>query len=249
MSQPERAPSSVYRVLAAVARAILSTMTIRRWERLEALPTSGPLIVICNHTSNYDALAVGDALLAAGRWPRYLGKSEIWKVPGLGWLARKCRQIPVERHSERAKDSLIHAAAALEEGGCVVIFPEGTITRDPEGWPMVARTGAARLALTTGVPVVPVATEGAAAFLGGRHLELKRLFSLRRRPIHLKVGDSIDLGDLMPAEGAAPSEERVSLASKRCTEALTQLCSEVRGEPVPELIWDPWREAYITRDE
>ena len=72
----------------------------------------------------------------------------------VGWFARECRQIPVVRHSEQAKDSLVHARAALEAGECVAIFPEGTITADPDGWPMTGRLGAARLALTTGDPGV-----------------------------------------------------------------------------------------------
>ncbi len=246
MSQPDRAPL-VYRALVGVVRVLLKVLVRRRWTGLERVPRTGPALVVSNHTSNFDAISLGDALVAAGRWPRFLGKADIWKVPGLGWLARQCRQIPVERHTERAKDALVHATTALAEGDCVVIFPEGTITRDPEGWPMVARRGAARLALTTGAPVIPIAQEGPAAILGGRHLELRKLFSLRRRPIDLLVGEPLDLDEFRPADGAEPGEEQVEAASWRITEALTALYGQLRREPVPELIWNPWSKDYVTR--
>lgn len=245
MPKPESAPI-VYRALVGLVRCFLPLVVTRQWHDLHRVPKQGGALVVSNHTSNFDTIMLGDALVAAGRWPRFLGKSEIWKVPVLGWLAVQCRQIPVERHTARAKDSLRHAAAALEQGDCVVIFPEGTITHDPRGWPMVARSGAARLALTTGAPVIPVAQEGCQEVLGGRYLRLRKLFSLRRRPIRLAVGEPVELTDLL---SEAPSDDDIREASRRITEALTNVYASVRGEPAPELIWNSWKEEYVSRAE
>ena len=245
MLKRESAPLA-YRALVGVARSLLPLVVTRHWRGLHRVPKAGGVLVVSNHTSNFDTITLGDALIAAGRWPRFLGKSEIWRVPVLGWLAVQCRQIPVERHTARAKDALRHAASALRQGDCVAMFPEGTITHDPEGWPMVARAGAARLALTTGAPVITVAQEGCQEVLGGRRLNLGKLFSLRRRPIRLAVGEPVDLTDL---RSESPSEETVQEANRRITEALTKVYAEVHGEDVPELIWNNWKKEYVSRAE
>ena len=132
--------------------------TAEEWDDAPHLPDSGPVIVISNHVSYVDPIAVARYLIWHGRWPRFLGKAELWKMPVIGWLARGCRQIPVHRGTANASQALDAAAEALEQGELVILYPEGTRTRDPDLWPMVPRTGAARLALTTGVPVIPVAS-------------------------------------------------------------------------------------------
>lgn len=240
----EEAPGA-YRFLVGLVRAVLPVLVTRRYEGLEHMPATGGALVVSNHTSNFDTLTLGDAVIRAGRWPRFLGKSDIWKVPVLGWFATQCRQIPVERHTARAKDSLVHAANALRDGDVVAIFPEGTITRDPAMWPMVARHGASRLALTTGVPVIPVAQVGAHQVLGGKHLEFRKLFSLRRRPIHIVIGEPMDFSDLTSDE---PTDEAVAEATRRTTQRLTEMLADMRGEAVPELIWNDWDKAYVSRE-
>ena len=227
MLKRESAPLA-YRALVGVARSLLPLVVTRHWRGLHRVPKAGGVLVVSNHTSNFDTITLGDALIAAGRWPRFLGKSEIWKVPVLGWFAVQCRQIP------------------LEQGDCVAMFPEGTITHDPNGWPMVARAGAARLALTTGAPVIPVAQEGCQEVLGGRHLRVRKLLALRRRPISLAVGEPVELADLL---SDAPSDDDVREANRRITEALTRAYAEVRGEDVPELIWNNWKKEYVSRAE
>ena len=92
-----------------------------------------------------------------GSWPRTACSS----VPVLGRLLRGAGQIPVYRGTADAQRSLARRrAGAATTGKVVVIYPEGTVTRDPDLWPMQARTGVARLALTTDVAVLPVAQWG-----------------------------------------------------------------------------------------
>ncbi len=224
-----------YRFLARMVHGLLGGLIRRNWAGQEKIPQGGVLIV-SNHLSNFDVLALGEYLIWSGRWPRFLGKSEIWKVPVVGWFARQCRQIPVVRNTDRAKDALIHARAALEAGECVAIFPEGTITADPDGWPMTGRLGAARLALATGAPVIPLAHIGSDALLGGKHLKLHRLFSLRRRPVCVMAAAPVDLS-VFPTD-SEPTRQELEAATDKIMTALTDVVSRLRGQTAPEDRWD-----------
>jgi len=216
-----------YRRLLQVAHPLLRAFTRQDWRGREKIPQSGGLLVVSNHISHFDPVVLGHFLVWAGRWPRYLGKISLFTSPGIGWLARSCGQIPVERGTERAKDALVHAREALDAGRCVGIYPEGTVTKDPDLWPMTPKSGAARLALTSGAPVVPVAQWGAHQVLppGSKVLRL-----LPRRTMTMLVGDPIDLSDLRSAE---PTRAQVHEAGVRIMDALTALVAEVRQESPP----------------
>lgn len=202
------------------------------WDDAATLPADGAVIVVSNHISKFDPIALAQYLIWNGRWPRALGKSDLWRVPLIGQLARATGQIPVERNTERAKDALVHAKEALAAGECVVIYPEGTITADPQTWPMTARPGAARLALSTGVPVVPVAQWGANLLMPGKKATWPRL--LPRKTMVMRVGSPIDLQDL----GTADDPEAVRKASARIMTVLTDMLAEIRGEMAPEMVFD-----------
>ncbi|QIK73544.1 1-acyl-sn-glycerol-3-phosphate acyltransferase [Propioniciclava coleopterorum] len=141
-----------YRHLGQFVGALMRAAVAEEWDDAASIPATGPAIVVSNHVSYADVLAVGRYLIWSGRWPRYIGKAELWKIPGIAWLARRCRQIPVERGTDRAKDALVHALAALAQGELVAIYPEGGRTHDPQLWPQRGRTGVARLALATHAP-------------------------------------------------------------------------------------------------
>lgn len=119
----------------------------------------------------------------------------------------------------------------------VAVYPEGTITKDPDGWPMTARRGAAHLALTTGVPVVPVGQIGAEGVLGGPTISWGKLFSLRRRPVHVLGGDPVDL-DRFRTDGKDPSSETLDLATVAIMDAIVSLVERLRDEKAPEGRWD-----------
>jgi 1-acyl-sn-glycerol-3-phosphate acyltransferase len=126
----------------------------------EHLPSKGGAIVAVNHIAYLDPLAVGYVIDRLGRRPRFLGKAEIFEDRRIGWLIRGAGQIPVKRGTAEAPMALDHAEAAVRRGEIVVIFPEGTITTDPDLHPMEAKTGLARLALATKAPVIPAAVWG-----------------------------------------------------------------------------------------
>src|SRR5918993_5590112 len=129
--------------------AILRPLTRRDWQDQHKVPQAGGLIFVVNHISNADPLAVGQFLAFSGRWPRFLAKESLFRVPVMGRIIRSCGQIPVQRQSARSADALHAAVEAVDLGRAVVIYPEGTITRDPDLWPMAGKTGAARIALRT----------------------------------------------------------------------------------------------------
>src|SRR5699024_10148537 len=107
-----------------------------------------------------DFLSLGQFVLGASRWPHFLGKESLFRIPLVGKLITACEQIPVHRGTDRAGDALASAVAAVRSGRPVVIYPEGTVTKDPQQWPMRGHSGAVRVALESGRPLVPVAQWG-----------------------------------------------------------------------------------------
>lgn len=230
-----------YRRLGALVGRVLSRFTREDWDDAAALPATGGVLIVSNHVSYVDPLAVGRYLIWHGRWPRFLGKADLWRIPGISALAKGCGQIPVARGTSRAKDSLAAAIAAVRAGECVAIYPEGTRTRDPELWPMLPRTGAARLALTTGAPVVPVTHWGTHDVMPGRRLSFPRVFPPRR--IVIRMGQPVDLADL----GHNTDPESVHEAGRRIMAAITAGVEQLRGEPAPEGVWDGRRGVRVER--
>lgn len=156
---------------------------------MERIPKEGPIIVAGNHLSYVDPFAHGYFVVKAGRRPRFLGKQELFE----NWFTRMvllgAKQIPVRRGSGETRP-LEEAILALEAGEVVVVYPEGTSATDhPDFSPTRGKTGAVRLALATGVPILPVAT------WGGQYVWLRSgRESLKfGRPIWLKAGEPVDL--------------------------------------------------------
>ena len=128
-------------------------------EGAHRLPTFGPVVLASNHISYLDPLLLAYLADCRHRRVRFLAKAELFDKRGLAWALRRIKQIPVQRNTADAASSLDAAVAALRAGECVTVFPEGTISLDLE--PMAARTGTARLAAQSGIPVTPVGLWGA----------------------------------------------------------------------------------------
>lgn len=177
-----------YHIAKTVALPPLHGWFRLRYEDLDTIPAEGAAIVACNHLSYLDPLTNADAVVRAGRRPRFLAKDDLFKIPVIGTVLRGANQIPVHRGT--ADDApLRRALKALTEGECVVIYPEGTVTRRPDHLPMEGKTGAVRLSLASGVPITPLASWGSQAVWqkSGRG-------SLRfGRPVWSKVGPAFDV--------------------------------------------------------
>src|SRR5438046_8089644 len=161
--------SSAVRRSSTTALPTITTAAMKRdWHGQEHIPRDGGVILAPNHLSYADWAAVALFSYQAGRYPFFLIKSSAFDVKLIGPFLRACGQLPVHRDQADATlvvQELKDAEASLRAGGCLIVYPEGTASRDPDLWPMVGKTGVARLALTTGAPVIPVAHWGAQAIL------------------------------------------------------------------------------------
>lgn len=219
-------------IVAGIVRPAMNLLMNKKWEGLEKLPAGG-FIAAPNHCTEIDPLVVGHMLYNQKRMPHFLAKGGLFKVPVVGAVLRATKQIPVERSTAGANRSLQVAKEVVEEGGAIVIYPEGTLTRDPDLWPMKGHTGAARMALESGIPVVPMAHWGA------HHVfprYAKRFHVFPRRTSRLVVGDPVDLSAF---EGRPLDKATLTAATAVIMDAITALLATLRSEQPPAERWDP----------
>ena len=215
-----------------ILKPLLLAATSRTWIDGEKLPATGGCIVVLNHVSHIDPLLAAHFVYDHGRLPRYLAKSGLFKNKALAFFLTGAGQIPVERLSRSAVGAYDAAVLAVRNGECVIVYPEGTLTRDPHLWPMTGKSGAARIALETGCPVIPVGQWGAQDLLP----PYGRPDFLPRKHVTMKAGDPVDLSDLV-AQPRSPAV--VQQATDRIMAAVTDLVAEIRGEKAPAERFDP----------
>nr|WP_103337536.1 lysophospholipid acyltransferase family protein [Amycolatopsis sp. CA-126428] len=191
------------------------------------IPKSGGVLVASNHLSFADPTTLTAFCLASGRVPRYLAKASLWKLPVVGRVMRSGRHIPVYRGAATAAEAYRDLVASVRAGECVAIFPEGTFSNDPDGWPMRGKTGVVRAALETGAPVIPVANWGTHHLLPST-AKLPR--GLPRKTVELVAGPPVDLSDLA---GLPRTREVLEEATARIMAAVTALLEGIRGEERP----------------
>jgi 1-acyl-sn-glycerol-3-phosphate acyltransferase len=223
-----------FRFAATVLRPVMRAVTKRVWTGTENLPASGGFVVVPNHISHVDPLVVAHYLYDNGRLPRFLAKSSLFEVFFVGRVLRGAKQIPVYRESREAGDAYREAVAAVRRGECVVVYAEGTLTRDPDLWPMAGKTGAARIALETGCPVLPMAAWGPQDLLEPYG---KVPHVLGRTTVEVTVGPPVDLSDL--EQGGTPDPHTLRVATERIMAAVTDLVAALRDEQAPQTRLDP----------
>ncbi len=222
-----------YRFAVGVLKPPILLFTRRRWLNRELLPAHGGIVVVPNHTSHFDPLAAAHYLYDAGRPPRFLAKDSLFEIPLAGTIVRKAGQIPVHRETGTAEQAMGSAINAVRAGECIVVYPEGTITRDPALWPMRGKTGAARIALATGCPVIPMAVWGAQHVLAPYG---KKPTLVPPQTVTVTIGPPVDLSDLMGQPETGPI---LHVATERIMDAITALVAELRAQPVPAERLDP----------
>jgi 1-acyl-sn-glycerol-3-phosphate acyltransferase len=203
------------------------TSALFKWDRrnFDRIPARGPVIMVVNHISYADPFIVARATWDAARVPRFLGKASLFEIPFIGWVLRSVGQIPVNRGTRDAVHSLEDAVAALARGEVVVIYPEGTVTRDADFWPMAGKTGAARLALLAPhVPVVPVGQWGAQNAVDVyRH----KYRLLPRKAVTVSVGERVDLAQFADAR---PTAETLREMMETIMGAITEQVALIRAD-------------------
>ena len=230
----EKTRPSVFWPLAAIAAPLIALMFKLEIEGAEKLPREGAYVLAPNHYSEADPLAVALAVWKAGRAPRFMAKESLFRVPVLGWVLKTTGMVPVARSSSAAsaRQTLETSETLVRLGRGVIVYPEGTLTREPDLWPMRGKTGAVRLALADGIPVIPMAQWGVQQVMP-RYGKLK-LWPLRRR-VKVLFGDPVDLSAFrVPGQPA-----NLAGATDTVMAAVAQLLAELRGEPAPAARWNP----------
>src|SRR5689334_6693653 len=183
-----------FNIAVPIVKPTLLSASSRTWIDGEKIPASGGCILVINHISHIDPLLAAHFVYDHGRLPRYLAKSGLFKNRTLGGFLRAAGQIPVERLTKNAIGAFDAAVQAVRAGECVIVYPEGTLTRDPNLWPMTGKSGAARIALETGCPVIPVGQWGAHELLPP-YSKSPKLFP--RKHVRMLAGPPVHLADLV----------------------------------------------------
>lgn len=220
-------------ICVAIAEPLLRLLTRPRWIDGAKIPAQGGCVLASNHVSHIDPFTFAHFVYGHGRVVRFLAKAEVLDLPVVGRLIRASGQIPVRRLTSDASQAFTAAVTAVEEGKCVVVYPEGTITREPGLWPMTGKTGAARIALASGVPVIPVAQWGPQDILAP-YAKRPRLFP--PKTVVVKAGDPVPLEDLRAQQ---PTPEVLREATDRIMDAITRELEDIRGEKAPTERFDP----------
>lgn len=227
-----RSYPGAYRFARNIARPLLMRLTERHWSGEENLPPQGGYIAVSNHMTNFDPFTFAHFLIDHHVPVKMLAKRELFGIPLAGRIIGNAGMIPVERGTAKASDSLAAAKAALARGEVIGIFPEGTLSHDPDGWPMTGKTGAARLALETGVPLIPIAQWGAHRVMPAH---TNRFMGFSPKRVDVVAGPAIDLSDFA---GKPLTAQVLRDATDRIIHTLREMVGEIRGESPPEHVWN-----------
>jgi 1-acyl-sn-glycerol-3-phosphate acyltransferase len=232
-----------YRLAAVLVKPPLVVLFKRDWRGMENIPDDGGFIAVVNHNSYLDPLAYAHFQYNSGRVPRFLAKEELFRNRFLGPFMRGTHSIPVYRETADAVGAFRAAVDAIDRGECVAFYPEGTLTRDPDMWPMTGKTGAARVALLTKAPVIPVAQWGANLAMPP-YARSRRLRLFPRKTLTVQAGPPVDLSRF---HGLEPTAEVLRQVTEALMDAVTDQLAEIRGEPAPDVRYDPRRAAAARR--
>ncbi|MGM7677925.1 lysophospholipid acyltransferase family protein [Microbacterium sp. A94] len=232
----EKSRPSLFWPLAGLVVPIVGFLAKIEIRGKEKLPQKGAFVLAPNHYSEFDPLIVAVAVWRLGRAPRFMAKESLFRIPVVGWALRKTGMVPVSRSAsaKAARETIAQSKALVENDRGVIVYPEGTLTRDPDMWPMRGKSGAVRLALAGDLPVIPMAQWGTHKIMG-RYQKGLSLWPPRKR-VQVLIGDPVDLSDLKEhaSESAVLTE-----ATNRVMNAITALLEELRDEKAPEKRWNP----------
>jgi 1-acyl-sn-glycerol-3-phosphate acyltransferase len=222
-----------FRLVAGLMAPVLRLFFNIKTSGMENLPKGG-YILVGNHVSYlYPCAFAYSVYIHMKRVPHYLAKESLFRIPVVGKILPKVGQIPVYRGGKSNEEPLRVAKEYLAAGQVVIVFPEGTLTRDPDLWPMRGKSGAIRLALELGLPVVPAAHWGVEKVLGN--------YSKKFRPnpfhtVRVTIGKPIYFEK--PKNDVLTAKE-LGEATDKIMREVANLVGQMRGETPPEKLWDP----------
>jgi 1-acyl-sn-glycerol-3-phosphate acyltransferase len=224
--------TAIFRTFAFLLIPFMEFVSSYRLHGTENLPAEGAVVVAPNHYSDIDPIVIGYAMYKRKRMPRFLAKASLFTVPVLGWMLKKAGQVPVERGGSSGADPLAAARSIARDGYAVVIYPEGTLTRDPELWPMRGKFGAVRTALDAGIPLIPAVSWGAEKVLP----RYGKISLFPRKKTDIVFGRPLDLSQF---EGRSRDARALAEATLILMNTLAAMLGELRGETPPVDRWDP----------
>lgn len=235
-TRSEKRRPSLFWALAAIVVPVTGLLAKIKIIGAEKVPREGAFVLAPNHYSELDPIIVAVAVWRIGRAPRFMAKESLFRIPVVGWLLRKTGMIPVARSSSAsaARQTMKQSEELVEHGRGVIVYPEGTLTRDPDLWPMRGKSGAVRLALADGLPLIPMAQWGTQNIMG-RYQKGLSLWP-PRKPVTVVIGDPVDLSDL---QGRAGDQAALVEATTRLMNAITALLEGIRDEKAPAERWNP----------
>jgi len=222
------------RIVANILRPVVRALYRVEVKGTENVPKTGAYVLGANHVTYLDALAVAYLVyFKLHRTPHFLAKGNLFKVPIIGSILLGVEQVPVYRGGHTNREPMDAANAVLQNGRVIAIFPEGTLTREPDGWPMRGKIGALKMALENDVPFIPMAQWGTEAVLATYSRKL------RPKPWHkvrMIIGKELDLSAY---RGRKLSHQEYIDVTELAMQAITKLTEELRGGKAPKKLFDP----------
>ncbi|NMA53488.1 MAG: 1-acyl-sn-glycerol-3-phosphate acyltransferase [Bifidobacterium sp.] len=232
-------PKATERLLEGVSKVLRNRSKVRAWG-LERVPETGTFITAASHVTMYDVFVPMMSLFHMGRRPRYMAKAEMAKWPLIGRWFQLVGMQPVPRRSGQAKAIEEESIKIITSGRPLTIWPEGTVTRDPQKWVMSLKPGIGYIALESSrrlgrqVPIFCAVTWGAAS--------INQWWPWPRRNVVMCYDEQLDYADLladMDSWGEEPPADKVSELTMRVFRRMNEVMEEIRGERMPaEGYWD-----------
>ena len=232
-------PKATERLLEGVSKVLRNRSKVRAWG-LEHVPETGTFITAASHVTMYDVFVPMMSLFHMGRRPRYMAKAEMAKWPLIGKWFQLVGMQPVPRRSGQAKAIEEESIKIITSGRPLTIWPEGTVTRDPQKWVMSLKPGIGYIALESSrrlgrqVPIFCAVTWGAAS--------INQWWPWPRKNVVMCYDGQLDYADLladMDSWGEDPPADKVSELTMRVFRRMNEVMEEIRGERMPaEGYWD-----------
>ncbi|OKL47413.1 hypothetical protein BSR29_02690 [Boudabousia liubingyangii] len=235
-------PRRATKIAGAILGPVYRLVTRAQFEGYENLPKKGGYLVVSNHSASFDAVTMVFFFLKGHKGIRFAAKHTLFSAPILGPILKAMGHVPVYRQTKRAANIISQCSDAINHGAIIGIYPEGTTTREAQYWPMTAKTGAAKIALNTGCPIIPVIAWGNQQFLP-RYSLIPRFW--RRPRIQVKALPPLNYEDLLSAYTSGDDQAPRAL-SDRIMAVITEELATMRGEEAPERPYDmridgdPW---------
>ncbi len=232
VASPEKTRPSAFWPLASIVVPLVGLFARIEIRGREHLPASGAYVLAPNHNSEFDPLVVAVAVWRLGRAPRFLAKESLFRVPVLGAALTATGMVPVPRTSSSASQSMKAAQQIAADGRGVIVYVEGTLTRDPDLWPMRGKTGAVRLAMAGDLPLIPMAQWGVQEIMP----RYGKLRLPRRARVIVQLGPALDM---TAYQATATQPATLTRATDALMARISELLAGIRGIPAPAERWNP----------